>query len=57
MHEGMWHKGKGAGMLVLGLLILANAYFAVADWWTFFGALLALTGLVKLLMPMKKGRK
>lgn len=57
MHEGMWHKGKGAGMLVLGLLILANVYFAVADWWTFFGALLVLAGFVKLVMPMKKHRR
>ncbi len=57
MHDEMWHKYKGTGMLVLGLLILANAYFAVADWWTFFGVLLAVGGFLKLVLPMKKRRR
>jgi len=58
MHDEMhWHKYKGAGMFVLGLLVLANVYWAHFDWATFIGAILALVGLLKLLMPMKKGRK
>lgn len=57
MHEEMWHKYKGAGMLVLGLLVLANAYWEVLDWGLFFGALLVLGGLLKLFMPHKKGRR
>lgn len=47
--KGM-HKGKGAMMLVLGLLVLANVYFLSLDWATFIGAVLVLVGIVKLLM-------
>ena len=57
MHEEHWHKYKGVGMLVLGLLIAANAYWVILDWATFIGALLVLGGLLKLLMPHKKGRR
>jgi uncharacterized membrane protein HdeD (DUF308 family) len=58
MHDEMhWHKYKGAGMLVLGLLVLANVYWLNLDWATFIGALLVLGGLLKFVMPMKKRRK
>jgi len=56
MHEDMWHKGKGVGMLVLGLLIVANDYWGFLDWATFIGALLVLGGFLKLTMPHKKHR-
>jgi uncharacterized membrane protein HdeD (DUF308 family) len=51
------HMMKGVGMLILGLLILANAYWGFLTWAGFIGALLFLGGLIKLLMPHKKGRK
>jgi len=59
MHDEMhgMHKMKGVGMLVLGLLILANAYLEFLTWAGFLGVLLVLGGLLKLLMPMKKRRK
>jgi uncharacterized membrane protein HdeD (DUF308 family) len=58
MREEMhWHVYKGAGMLVLGLLILANAYWGFLTWGAFIGAFLALGGFIKLLMPHKKGRR
>jgi len=57
MHEEMWHKYKGVGMLVLGLLIWANAYWSYFKWGVFFGAVLALAGFLKLVMPHKKGRR
>lgn len=58
MHDEMHgHKYKGVAMLVLGLLVLANAYWSYFKWGVFFGALLALGGLLKLLMPCKKRRK
>jgi len=46
---GSCHGAKG---LVVGLLVLANAYWNfVADWWVFFGGLLVVGGLLKLAMP------
>jgi uncharacterized membrane protein HdeD (DUF308 family) len=51
------HKMKGVGMLILGLLILANALWPFLTWGAFIGALLVLGGFIKLLMPHKKGRK
>jgi uncharacterized membrane protein HdeD (DUF308 family) len=51
------HKMKGAGMLVLGLLILANVYWGFLNWATFIGALLALGGLLKWLMLCCKKKK
>ena len=47
------HKGKGTMMLILGLLVLANAYWNVLDWAMFIGAVLALGGLAKMLMLKK----
>lgn len=56
MHDEM-HKMKGVGMLVFGLLVLANAYWGFLTWAAFIGALFTLGGLLKLFMPMKKRRK
>jgi len=47
------HKGKGGMMLVLGLLVLANAYWSVLSWAMFIGVVLVLGGLCKMLMPKK----
>lgn len=51
--EMHYHKGKGGIMLVLGLLVLANAYWNVLPWGMFVGLVLALAGLVKLLIRKK----
>jgi len=43
---------RGGSLLVMGLLILANAYWSfVQDWYVFFGGLLAIGGLLKMIMP------
>jgi|WetSurMetagenome_2_1015567.scaffolds.fasta_scaffold238227_2 uncharacterized membrane protein HdeD (DUF308 family) len=47
------HKGKGWMMLVLGLLILANAYWSIVDWAVFIGVIVALVGIGKVLMMSK----
>jgi len=52
MCHGM-HKKKGAVMLVLGLLILANAYWSIVSWPVFIGIILALAGLGKIIMLKK----
>lgn len=59
MHDEMhgMHKMKGVGMIVLGLLILANTYLGFLSWAAFIGTLLVLGGLLKLFMPCKKGKK
>jgi len=44
-----WHKCKGAIALVLGLLILANAYWTVLGWAYFIGIILVLAGIIKLI--------
>jgi uncharacterized membrane protein HdeD (DUF308 family) len=41
----------GLGMLVGGLLILANAYWAFMSWPYFIGGLAALSGLWKMVVP------
>jgi len=46
------HKKKGIMVLVLGLLVLANAYWSVLDWSMFVGLILVLVGL-KLLIVKK----
>jgi len=48
------HKGKGTMMLVLGLLVLANAYWNVTSWPIFIGAVLAIGGICKMAMCAKK---
>lgn len=57
MSEEHWHKYKGLGMLVFGLLVVANDYFGILDWAAFIGVLLVLGGLLKLAMPHKKRRR
>ena len=52
MCEG--HKGKGVMMLILGLLVLANAYWSAIDWAMFIGAVLTLGGVCKMAMRAKK---
>jgi uncharacterized membrane protein HdeD (DUF308 family) len=47
------HKAKGAGMLILGALILVNVYWPFADWGAFIGWILVLVGILKMLMPHK----
>ena len=49
----MMHKMKGWGMIVVGLLVLANVYWPFLDWGTFIGILLVLAGISKLAMPHK----
>jgi uncharacterized membrane protein HdeD (DUF308 family) len=44
---------KAWGMLILGVLILINAYWSFMSWAGFIGALLVLAGLMKMLMPYK----
>jgi uncharacterized membrane protein HdeD (DUF308 family) len=43
-----WHKSKGWGMIIIGLLILANAYWTILGWDYFIGIILVLTGIIKL---------
>ena len=42
---------KGIGLLVVGILVLANAVWSFVDWWLLVGALLVLKGLVMLVKP------
>ena len=53
-HWKMHKKMMGCKMLVLGILVLANAYWSVVNWAAFIGIILALGGICKLLMPMDK---
>ena len=50
MKEGwaMHKKHMGTKMLILGALILINAYWMVVGWDYFVGIVLALAGFVKL---------
>ena len=45
------HMWMGAKMLVLGLLVIANSYYAIVDWAMFVGAILAVGGFLKLVVP------
>ncbi|MFA5070823.1 MAG: hypothetical protein WC511_00440 [Candidatus Pacearchaeota archaeon] len=46
-------RGKGFAMLVLGALVLGNAYWVWLSWPLFIGWLLVLAGFLKMLMPKK----
>lgn len=46
-------KKKGLMMLILGLLILGNAYYSVASWSIFIGVIVAVAGFLKLIIPHK----
>lgn len=49
----MCHQGYSWKMLVVGLLILANAYWSVMGWGYFVGGLAVIGGLLKMFMPCK----
>lgn len=50
------HKKKATGMLILGVLVLANVYWSMLSWGAFIGFVLVLLGFLKLLMPHKHYR-
>ena len=52
----MHHTWMGWKMFILGLLILANAYWPVIGWAKFVGIIISLMGLVLLLKPNCKCR-
>jgi len=47
-HWEMHRKMMGCKMLVLGALVLANAYWNVVSWANFIGIMLVLAGIMKL---------
>ena len=49
---GYCNKCKGGMLLVAGILVLVNYFWAKFDWWVFVGAILVLKGLSKMAMPM-----
>jgi uncharacterized membrane protein HdeD (DUF308 family) len=53
-HWMMHKKMMGGKMIVLGLLIIANAYFGIFNWPWFIGGVLVLAGILKLAMPACK---
>jgi len=48
---GVCHKCLGMKKLILGVLILLNAYLAWVNWAVFVGGIIALAGLLKMLWP------
>ncbi len=50
-HFGMCHKCHGGKMLVLGIILLVNAFWPFLDWWKLIGILLVLGGIMKMVMP------
>lgn len=50
--HGHCPKCCGMNMLVLGILIILNAYYGWLTWWYFLGGIIALKGLLKMLMPV-----
>ncbi len=51
MDEGICHMCKGAKLVAVGLIVLANFYWEFADWWLLAGVLLVLFGLLKMVKP------
>ena len=45
------HHGHGWKMLVVGALVLANAYWPTVTWPMFIGGLAVIGGLLKMMMP------
>jgi len=43
----------GTKMIVLGLIVLANAYWNFLSWATLIGILLILAGIIKFAMPCR----
>lgn len=50
-YGGMCNKCRGGMWAVLGLLVLANAYWSVLGWAWFVGRALVLKGVMKLVKP------
>jgi len=50
-HWMMHKRWMGVKMLILGLLVLANIFWAQLYWGTFIGGVLVLWGLIEMLMP------
>ena len=50
-HWKVHAKWMAAKMVILGVLIFANAYWMVMPWSWFIGGVLVLAGLVKLASP------
>jgi len=52
--KSMTHKkGHGIAKIILGLLIIANAYYATLSWPMFIGLIVVLMGVAKLLHKCK----
>ena len=51
-HDGACSKCHAGKLLIVGVLVLANAFWSFLDWGVFIGLLLVLVGLLKLLKPM-----
>ena len=49
--SGGHHKCIGVCMLIVGVLILINAYFGLVNWGIFIGGIVALKGLIMLVKP------
>ena len=45
-------RKKGVCMLIVGLVVIANAYSAFVSWWMLVGILIALGGLWKAIAPV-----
>jgi len=50
-HWMMHKKIMGGKMIILGALIVANAYWGLLNWPWFIGGVLVLAGIAKLAMP------
>ena len=46
---GVCHRCRALKVLILGILILLNAYLAVVNWAVFVGGIIAIAGIVKLI--------
>ena len=44
-------KKKSLMLIVLGILVLANAYLSVVSWAVFIGVIAIVAGLIKMMMP------
>ena len=51
-HWMMHKKMMGIKMVILGLLVFANAYFGILNWAVFISIVLVLAGILKLVMPV-----
>ena len=51
MDNGVCSTCAGVKLVVIGVIMLANAYWPFADWWVLAGILVVLMGLVKIIKP------